>query len=75
MKVVLPIIKKMDLALKYIPMVICIWANFKTTKNMVTDNSFGLICLQRSLDKILTWNITKAIGGVVFLMVKECIRK
>jgi hypothetical protein len=68
-------IKKMDLELKYIQMEIYILDNFKIIKNMEMESSFGLVFLQKIQNKTNMSSIIKALGGEVYQMVKEYIKK
>ncbi len=71
----LPIIKNLDSVSKFIPTEIFIWDSFKMVKNMEMVNSFGLIFQAKILNKINLFNIMMVNGGVVYLMVKECIKE
>lgn len=71
----LSIMKKMVKVYRYIQMETSIQDNFKLIKNMDMDNFFGLIFLLKIQKKMIMFSIIKAIGGVVFLMDKEFIKK
>jgi hypothetical protein len=67
--------KKATVALRSIPMAICILENSSIIKNITLVSSIGLTFLVETQNQMSLWSTMKDSGGVVCLMEKVPIKK